>query len=140
MRAPTPLSVILLALSIAGALSTDFPTATSGTTVQPITTAAPTGEFETTQYDIIPGVTDGQNTIPQRTMTFVFPTCVQTITPDTNGYLPPGSCNALWDYYPSFDAALAFAGLFGALTVIHIFLAIKHKKVRTSEAQDATQY
>ncbi|MCJ1391639.1 hypothetical protein MMC18_004504 [Xylographa bjoerkii] len=56
------------------------------------------------------------------------PTCVQTITPDANGYVPPGTCNALYKFYPSFAAALVFSILFGAATLLHIGQAAAHKK------------
>ncbi|MCJ1385194.1 hypothetical protein MMC17_008315 [Xylographa soralifera] len=56
------------------------------------------------------------------------PTCIQTITPDANGYVPPGTCNALYKYYPSFAAAVIFSALFGAVTILHIGQAAAHKK------------
>ncbi|ETN41095.1 uncharacterized protein HMPREF1541_03030 [Cyphellophora europaea CBS 101466] len=55
-------------------------------------------------------------------------TCTQTIEPDRNGYVPPGTCGALWAYYPSFAAAVAFAVLFGALLIAHLGQAILYKK------------
>ncbi|PVH74825.1 hypothetical protein DL98DRAFT_551951 [Cadophora sp. DSE1049] len=55
------------------------------------------------------------------------PTCVQTIIPDKNGFVPPGTCNALWNYYPSFVAAIVTAGIFGAITLVHIGEAIYFK-------------
>lgn len=55
-------------------------------------------------------------------------TCSQTITPDKNGYVPPGSCGALWNYNPSFPAAIAFSVLFGALLIAHLAQAIQYKK------------
>ncbi|MCJ1432525.1 hypothetical protein MMC27_001882 [Xylographa pallens] len=56
------------------------------------------------------------------------PTCIQTITPDANGYVPPGTCHALYKYYPSFAAAVVFSILFGALTLLHISQATIHQK------------
>ncbi|MCJ1286200.1 hypothetical protein MMC26_005545 [Xylographa opegraphella] len=56
------------------------------------------------------------------------PTCIQTITPDANGYVPPGSCNALYKFYPSFATAVIFSILFGAVTLLHIGQAAAHKK------------
>ncbi|TVY26891.1 Protein RTA1 [Lachnellula hyalina] len=98
------------------------------TTISPSPTAAPTGiYFSTTIYDIITGVTDDQVKIPQRTITIVIPTCSHTITPDKNGYVPPGTCGALYEYYPSFGAAIFFSILFGVLSISHIFLAAKFK-------------
>jgi len=104
------------------------------TTVSPSPTAAPTGiYFSTTIYDIIPGVTNDQVTIPQKTITIVIPTCSHTITPDKNGYVPPGTCGALYEYYPSFGAAIFFSILFGVLSISHIFLAAKFKTVSPHE-------
>ncbi|MCJ1403349.1 hypothetical protein MMC11_006572 [Xylographa trunciseda] len=56
------------------------------------------------------------------------PTCIGTITPDANGYVPPGTCHALYKFYPSFAAAVVFSILFGAATILHIFQAAVHKK------------
>ncbi|KAF1936138.1 hypothetical protein EJ02DRAFT_459765 [Clathrospora elynae] len=55
------------------------------------------------------------------------PSCTTAI-PGHNGYVPPTACNANWLYSPSFPAALAFAVLFGLLTLSHLFLAIVHRK------------
>jgi hypothetical protein len=51
-----------------------------------------------------------------------------TATPGLHGYVPPSSCNALYLYNPSFPAAVAFAVLFGLLTIAHILLAILHRR------------
>jgi len=51
-----------------------------------------------------------------------------TITPDKNGYVPPGTCDANYDYYPSFAAALVGAAIFGALSLVHTGQAIWFKK------------
>ncbi|MCJ1357595.1 MAG: hypothetical protein MMC33_007591 [Icmadophila ericetorum] len=56
------------------------------------------------------------------------PTCIQTIVPDKNGFVPPGTCSALYEFYPSFGAALLFSILFGALTIAHIAQAVHYKK------------
>ncbi|KAK1960761.1 RTA1 domain-containing protein [Colletotrichum sublineola] len=66
--------------------------------------------------------------IPAKTIDIAIPTCIQTIKPDANGYIPPGECGAIWNYYPSFVAAVVFALLFALLTVVHIWQAAKHKK------------
>ncbi|CAJ2504720.1 Uu.00g121140.m01.CDS01 [Anthostomella pinea] len=91
-------------------------------------TSAPTGTFISTQHITIGGVTNDYVTLAGSTIDLALPTCIQTITPDANGYLPPGTCNAIWDYYPSFSAAAAFAVIFGLLTALHIFQAIRYKK------------
>lgn len=115
-----------------------------GTFATPITTTPPTRTliarqttptsssdiyFLTTNYITIAGETNAQVTIPGQTIAIAIPTCIQSITPDKNGYVPPGTCNALYDYYPSFAAAVVASVLFGILTVAHIFQAVKFKKV-----------
>ncbi|RYO40838.1 hypothetical protein AA0111_g1145 [Alternaria arborescens] len=67
----------------------------------------------------------GSRTTPSSTAT--TPECTTAI-PGPYGYVPPSSCNALYLYNPSFTAAVAFAVLFGLLTIVHIFLAILHRK------------
>jgi len=87
----------------------------------------------TTKYNTIPGVTNAHVTQAPKTITIALPTCVQTIVPDKNGYVPPGTCNALYNYYPSFAAAVLFSILFGMLTVGHISQAAIYKKVRSPQ-------
>jgi hypothetical protein len=99
------------------------------TTTSPSPTAAPTGVFITTKYNIIPGVTNDYVTIPEKTIAIAIPTCIQTIIPDNNGFVPPGTCGSLYDYYPSFVAAVVTSVLFGVLTFAHIVQAVKLKKV-----------
>ncbi|RYP51465.1 hypothetical protein DL769_010813 [Monosporascus sp. CRB-8-3] len=84
--------------------------------------------FLTSQYVTIPGVTNEHVTLPDKTITMVLPTCIQTIEPDANGYLPPGTCHAIWNYYPSFSGSLVFLLLFGLLTIAHIYQAAVYKK------------
>ncbi|KAJ8071187.1 hypothetical protein OCU04_001526 [Sclerotinia nivalis] len=84
--------------------------------------------FLTTNYITIAGVTNAHVTVPAKTISFAAPTCIQTLTPDKNGYLPPGTCNALYDYYPSSASALAFAAIFGVLTLAHLIQAVFYKK------------
>lgn len=86
------------------------------------------------------GVTNSYVTIAPQTIHIAIPTCLQTITPDKNGYLPPGTCNALWDYYPSFGAALVFAALFGILVSVHICQAVAYKKVGNSPASPCSSF
>jgi hypothetical protein len=91
---------------------------------QPTTTSAVSTtaiEFISTQYITIGGPAS-------QIITIAIPTCSQTIIPDKNGYVPPGTCNALWNYYPSFTAAFIFAILFCILTVVHIYQAASQKK------------
>jgi hypothetical protein len=48
--------------------------------------------------------------------------------PVSNGYVPSYSCNANYEYEPSFAAAVVFTILFGLLTVEHIGLAVWPRK------------
>jgi hypothetical protein len=48
------------------------------------------------------------------------PTCTQTIVPDKNGHVPAGTCHALYNYYPSFTAAVIMSAIFGAVSIAHI--------------------
>ncbi|KAM0442755.1 hypothetical protein ACHAQK_003810 [Fusarium lateritium] len=96
---------------------------------EPTTTAAPVGWFTTTKnIATIGGTTEEYFTLPAKTIQIVIPTCIQTHEPDENGFLPPGTCNANWNYYPSFSAAAALAVLFAALTAVHVWQAAKYKK------------
>jgi hypothetical protein len=52
------------------------------------------------------------------------------VTPDKNGYVPEWACNSNYNYYPSFAAALIFTILFGITTLLHIYQAFSHKKLR----------
>lgn len=88
--------------------------------------------FTTTILDIIPGKTDSYVTIHPQTIAIAIPTCHQTITPDHNGYVPPGTCGAIWTYYPAFKTAAAFAVVFALLLGVHLWQAIMYKKVRKS--------
>jgi len=102
------------------------------TNIPPATTLFPTGTFTTTKYIILPGVTNEHVTLPAKTIELALPTCIQTITPDKNGYVPPDTCGSNWAYYPSFAVALAFAALFGSLLALHIWQAARYKIVSTS--------
>ncbi|KAI1874995.1 hypothetical protein JX265_003679 [Neoarthrinium moseri] len=104
--------------------ATTFSTATSS--------LIPTGTFMTTKQITVGGITNAHATVPAQTVDIVIPTCIQTITPDANGYVPPGECGALWAYYPSFIAAVIFAILFGVLTITHVWQAVHYKKVRVN--------
>ncbi|TVY52979.1 Protein RTA1 [Lachnellula cervina] len=54
-------------------------------------------------------------------------TCTSAI-PDKNGHVDPSACNAIYEYYPSFAAAILFSGLLLAAAILHIFQAAKFKK------------
>ncbi|KAF8194801.1 RTA1 like protein-domain-containing protein [Mycena galopus ATCC 62051] len=102
-------------------------TATSTPTPTPAPTAVPTGVFLTTEFITIAGHTDAHVTVPGHTITLVLPTCIQTEIPDKNGFVPPGTCHALYDFYPSFAAAVLFSILFGVVMALHIAQAVKNK-------------
>lgn len=123
MATPTP---VLAAESFTTTLQVAIRQATAAITSAP--TAAGV-DFLTTNYITIEGFTNDHATVPAKTINFAVPTCIQTIEADANGYLPPGTCNALWDYYPSFSAAMAFTILFGLLTLAHLYQAITSRKV-----------
>ncbi|KAE8453202.1 hypothetical protein EG329_011269 [Mollisiaceae sp. DMI_Dod_QoI] len=57
------------------------------------------------------------------------PSCI-SVTPDKNGYVPEWACNANYNYYPSFAAALIFAVIFGITTFVHFYQAFAYKKFR----------
>jgi hypothetical protein len=54
-------------------------------------------------------------------------TCTQTIVPDKNGYVPPGTCGALFNYYPSFAAAIMMSTVFGIISTMHVVQAALYK-------------
>lgn len=123
MATPTPVSA-------AESVTRTFQAAIRQVTASITSASTATGvDFLTTKYITIEGFTNDHATVPAKTVNFAVPTCIQTIEPDANGYLPPGTCNALWDYYPSFSAAVAFTVLFGLLTLAHLYQAIAHRKV-----------
>ncbi|KAL2074073.1 hypothetical protein VTL71DRAFT_7851 [Oculimacula yallundae] len=76
---------------------------------------------------IIPSVTIAKFSLKSLELNLPTPTCVQTIKPDKNGHVPPGTCNALWSYYPSFIAAVVTAAIFGVITIVHVGEAIYFK-------------
>ena len=127
----TLLAAVLKTGASAIALSTTFsaPTPTLAPRDTPTDSTAAI-EFMTIDYITIPGVTNDHVTLAPQTISIAVPTCIQTITPDKNGYVPPGTCNALYDYYPSFAAALTFSVFFGMLTIAHIWQAAFFKTVR----------
>ncbi|KAF4630345.1 hypothetical protein G7Y89_g7791 [Cudoniella acicularis] len=57
------------------------------------------------------------------------PSCI-TVTPDSNGYVPPSACNSNYLYYPNFGGAVFFAIAFGISLFFHIFQAFSFKKWR----------
>ncbi|CZR56476.1 related to RTA1-involved in 7-aminocholesterol resistance [Phialocephala subalpina] len=121
------LATFLLSSTSAMAITAPPPTPTLA--ARQTTSASTTAiDFITTEYITIPGQTNDHVTLAPQTITIAVPTCIMTLTPDKNGYVPPGTCNALYDYYPSFAAAVVFSVLFGMLTAMHIVQAAMYKK------------
>ncbi|KAK3944815.1 C6 zinc finger domain protein [Diplogelasinospora grovesii] len=121
-------------VTVASAIPTQTapPNARDTTTPTPTPTVTPspteTGYFISTIEITIQGFTDDHATVAGQTIQIAIPTCKQTIVPDANGYVPPGTCGAIWDYYPNFAAAVVFTVLFAALTLVHLWQAIRYKK------------
>jgi hypothetical protein len=63
--------------------------------------------------------------IPPQTCT---PGSSSYATPGLDGYVPADACNVLWVYFPKFSAAVAFAILFGVLTIAHVGQAVVYHK------------
>ncbi|XMA11146.1 hypothetical protein WAI453_003937 [Rhynchosporium graminicola] len=72
----------------------------------------------------LPAVTIKPFTLKSLELNLPTPTCVQTIKPDRNGHVPPGTFNVLWSYYPGFIAAVVTASVFGLLTMLCIGEAV----------------
>ncbi|OBT70488.1 hypothetical protein VE03_00293 [Pseudogymnoascus sp. 23342-1-I1] len=81
-----------------------------------------------TQFITLDAITLPDETIAAKTIALDIAECSPTIAPDSNGYVPPDSCNAQYNYYPSFAAALVAAIFFGVVTFVHIAEGIKYKK------------
>lgn len=56
--------------------------------------------------------------------------CVTAI-PDKNGHVPINDCRALYNYYPSFAAAILFCIIFGISFCLHTVQAIVWRKVKS---------
>jgi hypothetical protein len=95
----------------------------------PVTTTLVTTLVPRTQFITIDPITLPDETVAAKTITLDIPECSPTIIPDSNGYVPPGNCNAQYNYYPSFAAALVASIFFGVVTFVHIAEGIKYKKV-----------
>src|SRR5437016_10473816 len=61
--------------------------------------------------------------------TSASPTCI-SVTPDSNGYVPEYACDANYNYYPSFGAAVLFTILFSLTLLAHITQATLYRKLR----------
>ncbi|KAL4796591.1 RTA1 like protein-domain-containing protein [Aspergillus venezuelensis] len=119
------LSLFLLLLSPAVAvLAAPAPTATTGTLeiVQPQQRATESIRDHEIKREIGDTIKSTQTLIRRDDET-----CTPTISPDANGYVPPTECNAMYSYYPSFGAAIAFSVLFGILIIVHSVQAVSHR-------------
>lgn len=137
MRPRSPLCSFLSLILLASTASSS-PTPSPSPLPSPDPTPAPTLQVRdptsaTTTY--FTGVSISQPPEPKISVSIhsytPTSTCHPTIQPDKNGYVPPGECNALYDYYPSFGAAVLFSVLFGIVMVLHIGQAFYFKKVRS---------
>ncbi|KAM5440968.1 hypothetical protein MferCBS31731_004107 [Microsporum ferrugineum] len=120
-----PVSLLLILVSVVGALTaTPAQTAVSNVateTPSPVTTAPV--NIERREFSIsIPPVS-----IPSLSLDLPVNTCTPTIAPDKNGWVPASECNALYLYYPSFGAAIAFTVIFGAVMLAHFIQATIYK-------------
>lgn len=129
---------LLLLLSAVALLSSSVVNTVSAT---PVITSAPAvtlvarataAESSTTATDAISTkriIVNLNGSKATKTIKIKLPsaTCTQTITPDKNGYVPPGTCHALYKYYPSFGAAIATSVIFGILLAGHILEASLYK-------------
>lgn len=58
-----------------------------------------------------------------------IPECIKTIEPDSNGWVPPGTCGYYGKmYYPSFTQAAIFSALAGVMLLGHLVQAIRYPK------------
>lgn len=79
----------------------------------------------------LPTISIAKPAIPSLSLNLPTQTCTPGFssyaTPGANGYVPAGSCNAMWAYFPNFAAAVAFSVLFGALTLAHLCQAVQYR-------------
>ncbi|KAL4964261.1 RTA1 domain-containing protein, partial [Aspergillus stella-maris] len=105
----------------------------AGPAPTPAPTTAPTAttnSIDTRDVDLsldLPTISIEPFTLSSLDLHLPSNTCTPTVTPDANGYVPPEECNALYQYYPSFAAAVAFSVLFGVLMIAHFTQATVHK-------------
>lgn len=60
-----------------------------------------------------------------------IPECIKAIQPDSNGWVPPGTCGYYGKmYYPSFIAAAVFSIIAGAMLLGHLIQAIRYSNSR----------
>ncbi|KAF4153602.1 hypothetical protein CNMCM6069_000617 [Aspergillus lentulus] len=125
MRIQLLLHLVLL-ISAIGVLAVPAPTPAPTTTEAYVERR---GTETTIDYDPHITIEVPKITIEPFSLSLDLPsdTCTPTITPDANGWVPATECNALYSYYPSFGAAIAFSVLFGVLMVTHFVQATVYK-------------
>lgn len=78
----------------------------------------------------LPTISIAKPSIPSLSLDLPVQTCTPGhstyATPGVDGYVPAGSCNAMWVYFPNFAAAVAFSVLFGVLTLAHLGQAVQY--------------
>ena len=124
------LSTSLLGFSLLLTCSAEHPSIT----LPFATTAAPVPRHEIsisiTPVSITP-VSIPPVSIPSLSLDLPINTCTPGATayatPASHGYVPAEACNALWQYSPSFAAAILFSVLFGALTIAHLAQALVYR-------------
>ncbi|KAL6232011.1 RTA1 like protein-domain-containing protein [Aspergillus navahoensis] len=110
----------------------------------PAPTPAPTASaksIETRDFEVsldLPTISIKSFTLSSIDLNLPSNTCTPPVIPDANGYVLPDQCNALFEYYPSFAAAVAFSILFGALTTAHFVQATVYKSGFVWHQQDTT--
>ncbi|KAL4811792.1 RTA1 like protein-domain-containing protein [Aspergillus spinulosporus] len=134
------ISLPLLLVSAVAVLAVPAPTAapipaipTLITAPSPVPTtgsSGPTKSLETRDFEPsldLPTISIEPFTLSSLDLNLPSNTCTPTVSPDANGYVPPDQCNALYNYYPSFAAAVAFSVLFGILMIAHFIQATTYK-------------
>ncbi|KAK3374765.1 RTA1 like protein-domain-containing protein [Podospora didyma] len=110
---PTPAPSSSLALSTRAAVITSFPSATA---------PPPSRRRDRNNFD--PSIPPFSLDLPPNTCTPGFSSYA---TPGLEGYVPADACNALWNYFPNFAAAVALSILFGILTIAHLAQAVRYR-------------
>lgn len=136
MRLSLPLLSTLLLPTLSAAFPTSVPSpaliARASITTPPLPTTPPARRDDDFKLSLdIPQVSIAQPSIPSLSLDLPAQTCTPGFesyaTPGLDGYVPAGSCNALWVYFPNFAAAIAFSVLFGILTIAHIGQAVMYR-------------
>jgi hypothetical protein len=124
------LSTLHIGLSMLLTCFAERPSITSSlaTTVAPF----PRHEISISNTPVsIPPVSIPPVSIPPLSLDLPTNTCTpgatSYATPASHGYVPADACNALWQYSPSFAAAILFSILFGVCTVAHLVQALMYR-------------